>query len=217
MAMGARPAAFLARDGVINFDADYVNDWSEFHFLPGVVNALRELQSLGFLLVVITNQSGIARGKYAEADYQALTAQLKQTLHEQGVTLAQVYHCPHHPDARVPEYRLNCGCRKPRTGLIDQALRDFDIDLSISVLVGDKPSDIEAGIAAGVGRRFLVRCNGEGEQPAQGARPTAASMPSRTAYHAWQRQCMTARLAESDSRSFLFRRRLRASRLFREL
>lgn len=166
MAPGARPAAFLDRDGVINFDTGYVHDWSEFRFLPGVVDALRKLQSKGLLLIVITNQSGIARGMYTEADYQALTSQLKQTLREQGVILAQVYHCPHHPEAKVPEYRLNCDCRKPHTGMIDQALRDFDIDLAASVLVGDKPSDIEAGIAAGVGRCFLVRCNGEGEQPA---------------------------------------------------
>ncbi len=164
----AAPAAFLDRDGVINFDAGYVHGWSEFRFLPGVVEALRQLQTLGYRLIVITNQSGIARGMYTEAAYQALTAQLKDSLREQGVTLAQVYHCPHHPDGRVAEYRSDCDCRKPRTGMIEQALRDFDIDLSGSVLVGDKPSDIEAGIAAGIGRRFLVRCNGEGERPVPG-------------------------------------------------
>lgn len=163
------PAAFLDRDGVINFDAGYVHDWSEFRFLPGVVDALRQLQTLGYRLIVVTNQSGIARGMYTEAAYQALTARLKDALREQGVTLAQVYHCPHHPDGRVAKYRSDCDCRKPRTGMIEQALRDFDIDLSASVLVGDKSSDIEAGIKAGVGRRFLVRCNGEGERPAQGA------------------------------------------------
>lgn len=164
----APPAAFLDRDGVINFDAGYVHDWSEFRFLPGVVEALRQLQTLGYRLIIITNQSGIARGMYAESAYQALTARLKETLREQGVTLAQVYHCPHHPDGCVAEYRLACDCRKPRTGLIEQALHDFDIDMAGSVLVGDKPSDIAAGIAAGVGRCFLVCCNGEGERPVPG-------------------------------------------------
>lgn len=165
---GAAPAAFLDRDGVINYDAGYLHDWSEFRFLPGVVDALRQLQTLGYRLIVITNQSGIARGMYTESAYQALTARLKDALREQGVTLAQVYHCPHHPDGSVPEYRLDCGCRKPRIGMIEQALRDFDIDMAASILVGDKPSDIEAGSAAGVGRRFLVRCNCEGDRPAPG-------------------------------------------------
>ncbi|MEN9491577.1 MAG: hypothetical protein RJA63_2026 [Pseudomonadota bacterium] len=164
----AAPAAFLDRDGVINFDAGYVHDWSEFRFLPGVVDALCQLQALGYRLIVITNQSGIARGMYTESAYQALTVRLKEALREQGVTLAQIYHCPHHPDGGIPQYRLNCECRKPRIGMIKQALRDFDIDMAASILVGDKPSDIEAGVAAGVGRRFLVRCNGEGDRPALG-------------------------------------------------
>lgn len=164
----APPAAFLDRDGVINFDAGYVHDWSEFRFLPGVVDALSQLQTLGYRLIVITNQSGIARGMYTEAAYKALTAHLKDALREHGVMLAQVYHCPHHPDGKVSEYRRDCDCRKPSIGMIEQALSDFDIDMANSLLVGDKPSDIEAGIAAGIGRRFLVRCNGEGERPAHG-------------------------------------------------
>jgi len=131
------------------------------------VDALRQLQTMGYQLIIITNQSGIARGMYTEAAYHALTERLKDTLREQGVKLAQVYHCPHHPDGRIDEYRRDCDCRKPRTGMIEQAMRDFDIDLASSILVGDKPSDIEAGIAAGIGRCFLVRCNGEGNLPVQ--------------------------------------------------
>ncbi|MBC7380656.1 MAG: D-glycero-beta-D-manno-heptose 1,7-bisphosphate 7-phosphatase [Burkholderiaceae bacterium] len=164
----AAPAAFLDRDGVINFDAAYLYEWAEFRFLPGAIDALRDLQTLGYRLIVITNQSGIARGKYTEAEYQALTANLQASLLSQGVRLDAIYYCPHHPDGRVAQYRLDCNCRKPRTGMIDQALRAFDIDLGRSILVGDKPSDIEAGIAAGVGRRFIVKCNGEGGLPSLG-------------------------------------------------
>lgn len=158
-------AAFLDRDGVINFDAGYVHSWSDFHFLPGVIEALHDLQALGYHLIIITNQSGIARGMYSETDYQLLTKRLKDALSEQGVTLTAVYHCPHHPHALISDYRVNCDCRKPHPGLIQQALRDFDIDLTTSILVGDKPTDIEAGAAAGVGRRFIVRCNGEDDFP----------------------------------------------------
>jgi D-glycero-D-manno-heptose 1,7-bisphosphate phosphatase len=164
----ARPAAFLDRDGVINFDAAYLHDWAAFRFLPGVVEALRDLQTLGYRLIVITNQSGIARGMYTEADYQALTASLNASLLSQGVRLDAVYHCPHHSDGKVEAYRLDCDCRKPRTGMIDQASREFAIDFDRSILVGDKASDIEAGTAAGIGRRFIVKCNGEGEAPPLG-------------------------------------------------
>jgi len=163
-----RPAAFLDRDGVINYDAAYLYEWAAFRFLPGAIDALRELQALGYRLIVITNQSGIARGMYTEAEYQALTANLKAALQSQGVQLDAIYHCPHHPEGRIAEYRLDCTCRKPRTGMIDNALREFDIDLDRSILVGDKPSDIEAGIAAGIGKRFIVKCNGEGDLPALG-------------------------------------------------
>lgn len=163
----APAAAFLDRDGVINFDSGYVYRESDFRFLP-VVDALRDLQTLGYRLIVVTNQSGIARGLYSEADYQALTRRLKEQLVAQGVQLTAMYHCPHHAEGTVAEYRRDCDCRKPGPGLIHQALRDFDLDLGRSILVGDKPSDIEAGIAAGVGRRFIVRRNGQGDLPPLG-------------------------------------------------
>jgi D-glycero-D-manno-heptose 1,7-bisphosphate phosphatase len=154
------PAAFLDRDGVINHDAGYVHSWTDFRFLPRVVDALRDLQYMGFLLIVITNQSGIARGIYSESDYHALTARIDESLREQGVYLTRTYHCPHYSAGSISEFRLDCNCRKPATGMIDQALLDFQIDLQRSILIGDKPSDIEAGFTAGVARRFLVRCNG---------------------------------------------------------
>lgn len=160
------PAAFLDRDGVINFDKGYLHDWSEFEFLPGVVDAMRTLQELGYKLVVITNQSGIARGMYSEEEYQTLTRHMKAALLKQGIQLRDVYHCPHYPDGVVPVLSIKCECRKPGIGMIRTAARDLDIDINSSVLIGDKESDIQAGIAAGVGRCFIVRCNGVGDRPA---------------------------------------------------
>lgn len=146
----SRPAAFLDRDGVINEDRGYVHHSEEFVLLPGAVDGLRRLQALGYALVVITNQSGIGRGYFDEAAYQALTADLQGRLAREGVTLAGVYHCPHLDTAE-------CDCRKPAPGLIRRAVAELDLDVAASVLVGDKPSDVAAGRAAGVGRCYLVR------------------------------------------------------------
>jgi len=149
-------AAFLDRDGVINVDHGYVSHWRDFEFLPGVESSLRQLQDLGYRLVVITNQSGIGRGYYTEADFSDLTQALKAHLAEQGVVLDGVYHCPHHPIDALDGYRIACDCRKPKPGLIFSAADELGIDLAQSVLIGDKPSDIQAGIAAGVGRLFQI-------------------------------------------------------------
>lgn len=152
-----RPAAFLDRDGVVNVDHGYVHRWEDFRFIDGSVSAMRRLQDAGYLLVVVTNQSGIARGLYTEADYLALTQQMRAHLATQGVTLAGVFHCPHLPDGPIAPYARTCDCRKPAPGLILQARDALQIDLPGSLLVGDKPSDIHAARAAGVGRAYLVQ------------------------------------------------------------
>lgn len=149
-------AAFLDRDGVLNADYGYVHSVDRFDLLPGVPVALRRLREAGFLLVVVTNQSGIARGMYTEDEYQSLTLHLHAILASESVWLDAVYHCPHLPDAVVPELRRHCDCRKPRPGMIHRACARFGIDASRSLLFGDKPSDIEAGRAAGVGWCCLV-------------------------------------------------------------
>jgi D-glycero-D-manno-heptose 1,7-bisphosphate phosphatase len=146
---GAR-AAFLDRDGVINVDHGYVHRIDRFELLPGVPAALRRLNAAGLLLIVVTNQSGIARGLYTEADYAALTRHLRHVLAAEGVELDAIYHCPHMPDATVARYRRQCDCRKPSPGMILRGIAEFGIDPAQSVLFGDKPSDIEAGRAAGV-------------------------------------------------------------------
>jgi D-glycero-D-manno-heptose 1,7-bisphosphate phosphatase len=155
-------AAFLDRDGVINIDHAYVGRWEDFEFVPGAIDAMRRLHQAGYALVVVTNQSGIARGKYSEADFLALTAQMKDYLLARQVPLAAVEFCPHLPDGQLAQYRQNCDCRKPAPGMILRAARNLQLDLSLSVLFGDKPSDIEAAHAAGLGRAFLVAKDGQG-------------------------------------------------------
>jgi D-glycero-D-manno-heptose 1,7-bisphosphate phosphatase len=152
-----RKAAFIDRDGVINEERGYVYRIADFEFIRGSVEALRRLRAAGYLLVVITNQSGIGRGLYSEADFHALTAFMRERLADAGVTLDGVQYCPHLPDAEVAQYRLDCECRKPRAGMLLAAAGLLDIDTSQSILVGDRKADVEAGRAAGVGRCFLVR------------------------------------------------------------
>ena len=151
-----RKAAFLDRDGVINVDRAYVSRWENFEFVPGVVEAMRALKHAGFALVIVSNQSGIARGYYTEAQYQALTTRMKQVLAEAGAAVDAVYHCPHHPAGAVAGLAMNCDCRKPAPGMIFRAASELNLSLSDSILVGDKPSDIQAARAAGVGRTYIV-------------------------------------------------------------
>jgi D-glycero-D-manno-heptose 1,7-bisphosphate phosphatase len=151
-----RPAAFIDRDGVINAELGYVCRIADFHVLPGVVEGLRRLASAGFALVVITNQAGIAKGRYDEAAYQTLTHHMRAMFAGQGITFDGIYHCPHHPQGTVPAYTRACDCRKPAPGMLLRAARDLGLDLARSVLVGDKPSDTQAGRAAGLRWNVLV-------------------------------------------------------------
>lgn len=153
----SRSAAFIDRDGVLNEERAFVHRIADFAFVPGAIAALQALQAAGYLLVVITNQSGIARGLYSEADYLKLTGHMRERLRAAGVMLDAVEHCPHLPDAPVERYRADCDCRKPKPGMLTRAIRALDIDAPASFLVGDRLSDVEAGRAAGVGRQFLVR------------------------------------------------------------
>ena len=153
----AEAAVFLDRDGVINVDHGYTHRIEDFEFVPGSVQALASLQRAGWRLVVVTNQSGIARGLYTNDDYERFTAHMRAQLQAEGVRLDAVFHCPHLPDAAVAEYRLVCNCRKPAPGMLLRAARELSLDLSASVMVGDRLSDLHAGRAAGVGRCLLVR------------------------------------------------------------
>lgn len=153
----AARAVFLDRDGVIVVDHGYVHRVEDLVFVPGTVPALRRLQAAGWRLVVVTNQSGLARGLYTQADYARFTSAMVDALAVSGVRLDAVHHCPHLPDATVAAYRLACDCRKPQPGMLLRAARELHLDLAASVMVGDRASDVQAGRAAGVGRCLLVR------------------------------------------------------------
>lgn len=156
-----RKAAFLDRDGVINLDRAYVHRWEEFEFVPGAVDAMRRLREAGYVLIVVTNQSGLARGMYTEAQFQELTRRMREALAAAGADVEAVYHCPHHPKGKVPELAIDCDCRKPEPGMILQAAREHGLSLADSFMVGDKPSDIEAARAAGLGRAYIVQSDNE--------------------------------------------------------
>lgn len=153
-------AAFLDRDGVINVDYAYVHSQETFHFVPGALSGASALVKKGFCPVVVTNQSGIGRGKYSLNEFRDLCFWLAGVFSGQGAPLCAIYYCPHHPEHAFAPFLKDCSCRKPKPGLILQAAEDLNIDLSASILVGDKASDIQAAHAAGVGQAVLVRSDG---------------------------------------------------------
>ena len=137
-------AIFFDRDGVLNVNHGYVHRWEVFEWIEGAREAIQAANDQGILAVVVTNQSGIAQGMYDEATFHHLMDRVRQNLAEGGAHLDAVYFCPHHPDEGP------CDCRKPKPGMILQAAREHDIDLSKSILIGDSDTDIEAASAAGV-------------------------------------------------------------------
>ncbi len=149
-------AVFCDRDGVINVDHGYVHRWDEFDIFSGVPEALSALRQAGWLLVLVTNQSGIARGYYNESDFQVLTDQMQSYLAGFGAQFDAVYFCPHHPQAKVAVYTRLCRCRKPAPGLFEQAKTELNLHMSQSVCIGDNVSDIQAARAAGVGLAYGV-------------------------------------------------------------
>jgi len=151
-----RKVAFLDRDGVINIDYGYVYRAEDFHFINGSLFAMRKLMNLGFDLIIVSNQSGIARGFYTEVDHSRLEIFIRTELFAQGISLLAYYYCPHHPEGVVERYSLECSCRKPNPGMILKANNDFNISMDSSIIVGDKLSDMEAGMLAGLKQGFLV-------------------------------------------------------------
>lgn len=139
---GLKPAVFLDRDGTINLEKEYVYKIEDFEYLEGAVEGLRQLQAWGYSLVIITNQSGIARGYYSEEDYDKLTGWMLSDLEEKGIHVEGVYYCPHHPEGQVEKYTKICQCRKPKTGLFYQATAELGLDLDKSIAIGDKQRDL---------------------------------------------------------------------------
>ncbi|NPA65749.1 MAG: D-glycero-beta-D-manno-heptose 1,7-bisphosphate 7-phosphatase [Epsilonproteobacteria bacterium] len=145
-----KPALFLDRDGVINIEKNYLYKKEDFEFIDGIFELCRYFQEKGYMIFVVTNQSGIARGYYSEEDFLTLTKWMEAEFTKQGITINKTYYCPHHPDITG-----KCKCRKPSPGMLLQAEKEFGIDLKQSVIVGDKKRDIEAGLNAGLERTYL--------------------------------------------------------------
>jgi D-glycero-D-manno-heptose 1,7-bisphosphate phosphatase len=149
-------AVFLDRDGVINRDDGYVGEQDRLVLLPHVAEGIRRIRALGYLVVVITNQSGIARGLFSEADVSSLHEWMREILAHDGAKIDGFYVCPHHPTAGQGPYRRQCTCRKPKPGLFHQAARELSICVEESIAVGDQLSDLEAALNAGVPERVLI-------------------------------------------------------------
>jgi D-glycero-D-manno-heptose 1,7-bisphosphate phosphatase len=145
-----RPAVFLDRDGTLIREAEYLADPAGVEVLPGAVLGLRALRVAGYALVVVSNQSGVARGLFDEAAVRAVNARMETLLAVGHARPDAVYYCPHHPRGTVPEYTRECECRKPAPGMLQAAARDLDLDLAASWVVGDKDLDIELGKRLGL-------------------------------------------------------------------
>ncbi|EOH6073786.1 D-glycero-beta-D-manno-heptose 1,7-bisphosphate 7-phosphatase [Burkholderia cenocepacia] len=168
-------ALFLDRDGVINVDYGYVHRQQDCVFVDGIFDLVRLANATGYQVVVVTNQAGIGRGYFSESQFVAFMDWMRRRFDERGARIDRVYFCPHHPVAGMGRYRQACACRKPQPGMLHDARRDLDLDLSASILVGDKPSDLDAGARAGVGRRFLF----VGDRPGHAQADPAAEVVAR--------------------------------------
>lgn len=157
--LGPRKALFLDRDGVINVDHGYVHEPDSTEWVPGIFEAVAGAVAEGYLPVVVTNQAGIARGYYSEEQFRAYTAWMHAEFAARGTPLLATYFCPHHPQAGIGSYARACECRKPRPGMLLQAIADWTLLPAASTLIGDKPSDIAAARAAGVpSSRLITGC-----------------------------------------------------------
>ncbi len=142
-----KPAVFIDRDGTLNVEKNYLHKWQDWEWIPGAVEAIKRFNAAGYWVIVTSNQAGVARGLYSEADIDVLHRQVDADLQRQDAHIDAYYYCPHHPEHGAVR---DCDCRKPEPGMLLQAAKAHDINLIKSYMIGDKVSDVEAGLNAGV-------------------------------------------------------------------
>ena len=153
-----RKAVFLDRDGTINYDKDYLYRKEEFEFIPGVIENLKEFRQQGYLLILITNQSGVARGYYTEEDIDKLHEYMQEELRKEQAQFDAIYYCPHHRKGIVKKYSVECRCRKPGKLLFERAIKEYDIDPKQSIAIGDKERDLIPAEELGI-KGYLIKKN----------------------------------------------------------
>lgn len=168
------PAVFLDRDGTLNVDSGYPSSLADIELLPGAIEAVKLLNAHELPVIVITNQSGIARGMFGEEDVQEIHAGIKQQFADAGSVISDFYYCPHHATKGQGTYLLDCDCRKPKSGMFLQAAKDYKLNLESCYMVGDKLSDVEAGlrlnmpgilVATGEGKKQALKALNDPELP----------------------------------------------------
>lgn len=160
-------AVFLDRDGTLNWDVGYLNNPAQVELLPGVAPALRAFREAGYMLVCVTNQSGVARGLITEEQIHAIHQRLAQLLEQQGVTLDACYYCPYHPEGTMEPFIREAQGRKPRPGMLLQAAKELNLDLTQSWMIGDSGRDVNAGLNAGCATIWLTEQKSEHPAPQQ--------------------------------------------------
>ncbi|XCN71271.1 MAG: D-glycero-beta-D-manno-heptose 1,7-bisphosphate 7-phosphatase [Candidatus Electrothrix aestuarii] len=177
--MTKRAAVFLDRDGTINEQMGYINHISRFVLLPGAAQAIRTLNEQDIPVVVVTNQSGLARGYFPPSLLEEVHAKMEQELAAEGAHIDGLYICPHHPEAKEEQFRKDCTCRKPKTGLLEQAAAELGLDLQRSFMVGDRWSDLKCG--ARVGAMSILVLTGYGRGDLEYIRPQQEIQPAKVA------------------------------------
>lgn len=154
--IGVAPGLILDRDGVIHREIGYLHQSEEVQFTDGIFDVCRRACEKGYRIIIVTNQAGIGRGLYSEEDFHALMRWMEERFAAESAPISGYYYCPHHPVHGIGKFQIDCPDRKPRPGMILRAARDHQLDLSQSILIGDRCSDLQAGAAAGIARLFLL-------------------------------------------------------------
>jgi len=154
---------FLDRDGTIIEEMGYINHFSRIKPLPEAIEAIKLFRDYGFRVIVLTNQAGVARGYFSEEALLEMNEYMLRQFDQQGATIDALYYCPHHPEGKIEQYRKDCDCRKPKTGMVKQAMKDLNFKLELAWIIGDRDSDIELANNLGIGSAYVLTGYGKGE------------------------------------------------------